>query len=231
LLSLLLVSSSALGSRGQGSCGSDAISGGAAELTAAESGAVVSVLRRGRAQCTGIVVGPTWVLTDAHCLKLETGLEVELADEVHCRRVKRRVASSVKHSTLDAALLELATPIPSGVEPLRLAPRGLTPPEPGAPVRVAGRGQGLGSTALAVLAAVLRDNGTELEVGYPGKRGLCRGDSGGPLFTRLDDGQLRVWGILRGGALDCGGPDRFTPAARLVGWVESVQARRRQRRD
>ncbi len=156
---------------------------------------------------------------------------MELEDRARCRNVKRRVAGSSKHPTLDAAVLELATPVPSWVEPLRLARAGATVPEIGAAVRAAGRGQRIGVTALAVLPAAVRSSGTELEIDYPDARGLCRGDSGGPLFTREHDGSLRVWGLLRGGALDCRGPDRFTRTARLVGWIEGVEAQRRTRRE
>ena len=63
--------------------------------------------------------------------------------------------------------------------------------------------------------------GTEKEPGVI--RGACKGDSGGPLFVKKDDGRQMLVGIVSGG-IGCGQgyPGWYTKVASYVEWISCV---------
>ena len=52
-----------------------------------------------------------------------------------------------------------------------------------------------------------------------GQRGVCGGDSGGPLFTELDDGTIVTLGVVHGGDESCLGTDWLTRLDALSDWI------------
>jgi hypothetical protein len=189
-------------------------------LSHGEAGAIVAIVRAGETKCTGLLVGASKVLTAAHCLTSAPDLSVRFSAGNGRAFETRQVVAVVKHRWLDAGLLDLDAPLPRWIVPFRLPSVAASAPEVGRTVSVAGRGQSSAGFNLDVVRATVVGAGTELVVAYAEKAGLCRGDSGGPLVERDVDGRLVVWGILRGGAMDCRGPDRFTRTTGLREWVD-----------
>ena len=53
-------------------------------------------------------------------------------------------------------------------------------------------------------------------------RGLCGGDSGGPVMVIADDGTTRLVGDLTGGDPSCVGVDNYTRIDNVRDWIEST---------
>lgn len=53
-----------------------------------------------------------------------------------------------------------------------------------------------------------------------GQRGVCFGDSGGPLLVLADDGTVRVAGVLSNGDETCVGRDNFVRLELHLAWIE-----------
>lgn len=70
-----------------------------------------------------------------------------------------------------------------------------------------------------VTTRVLELVGPEAQVGGMGAD-TCTGDSGGPAFIRLADGQWRVFGVTSYGAADCGAGGFYSLVANGLPWIE-----------
>lgn len=190
-------------------------------LTRGQVSAFVSVWSPFGQVCSGTMIGARTVLTAAHCVDPGALLSVRFGADGNRPGETRAVERLDLHPTLDIAVLRIETPtVP--FTPLALQRDRITPARVGAPIEVAGFGASLdGFGVLGFLVTQVQSvRTTELEVQGAGRRGLCFGDSGGPLLV-LDEarGDVRVAGVLTSGEVDCVGRDLFTlvePAATFV---------------
>lgn len=217
---------------------------------------VVRVESSGGELCSGALIGPDIVLTAAHCLTDSGRYRVTAVDRRFRPTSMRAVAAAVHPAFvpgttprtqpgIDLAILKLERPLTSGFRPLDLRQAGRA--GTGDTVILAGFGvvsenqkrsaRTLRETSLVVLGPMQVMNrvlvvADQTRLGETTGAGACRGDSGGPILARAEDG-YRLLGIVSwsSGAIAsrsataCGGLTAVTPIAEHVRWiVEGTEA-------
>lgn len=187
--------------------------------------ALVHIHGPGNVVCSGVVVAPRVVATAQQCVKGEPKgareipqdreYRVEIASSTltwTTRRAKYAVLPGCDWDQLDVALLVLAEPAPSFVEPLRI----VSAPNTGARVQPLGFGHCAGATrVLTERVAVVRSRVSEaVVIDVP----LCRGDTGGPVVDGRDGD---IIGVISHADDPEGSPLRTTTIVRL----DTVQVR------
>jgi secreted trypsin-like serine protease len=185
--------------------------------------------------CTGTLVAPNLVVSAAHCLvdrETDSGSEVTvvLGNTVQTGTPYRvqKIKISPKYrdeATNDIAYLTLTTAINNvplvevladEAEKRQLFARG-------APVTLVGFGQndqGGSNVKFDVETSVVRDQfGGPIAIGGNGKDS-CFGDSGGPAYGRLANGELRVFGVVSRGSQNCLQGGLYTKMPDHICWVQ-----------
>lgn len=196
---------------------------GATPLTRGQRNAIVALWTPDLPSlvCTGTFIGPTTVITAAHCINPVT-LQIRIGPQARAAVEQIGVSEIIEHPSDDLAVLRLNRPPTSPVTPLPVGGQGL---QPNMRVEMAGYGQREdGYDELRyVVSPVSRISDDRIFVDGDGRRGLCFGDSGGPaLWLSPTTGRIEVVGVLSSGDNTCTDEDRYTRLAPRLGFIEDA---------
>ena len=175
--------------------------------------------------CSGTLISPTWLLSASHCGLTRSArfcMGPEPANPAHCVGVKR----AIDNPRADMTILELdqdARNVLPSVEPIPLLTESLDNAWIGRTAEASGYGRneqgGYGRRAFTAQPIASLGSRT-LTIDGEGRRGVCFGDSGGPVMVIASDGSARVAGDLSNGDSSCVGRDNYTRVDVYLDWIE-----------
>jgi hypothetical protein len=175
--------------------------------------------------CSGTLIAPRWVLSADHCglskwSKFCIGTDPSNANQ--CMATKR----VIDHPYADISLVELkydARDYMPEVTPIPLFTEKMDNSWEGRIVEAAGYGQqetGYSNKREFTAEPIAYFYGSMVTINGEGQKGVCFGDSGGPLMVIASDGSARVAGALSNGDSSCVGYDNYTRVDLYLDWIE-----------
>lgn len=176
--------------------------------------------------CTGTFITDEWVLTAEHC-GIRPGRRFCVGEDPADPNVCFTAEQVQEHPDLDMALVRMDAPASSrmpALEPIPINTEMLDDSRIGETLEAAGYGQQedgrSGEREFTAEPLVAYERGGFLVIDGMGERGVCFGDSGGPVMLIASDGSVRVAGDLSFGDPSCVGRDRYARTDLAVDWIE-----------
>lgn len=177
--------------------------------------------------CTGTFVTDEWVLTAKHC-RVRVGRRFCVGTNPSNPNICFEAAEVRDHPSQDMTLVRTDVPASSRaptLEPIPINTVRLDNSWIGVTAEAAGYGQQEdGSSGEREFTAQPIDGFERAEylvINGEGTRGVCFGDSGGPVMILAADSTVRVAGDLSYGDPSCVGRDRYSRTDTVVEWIES----------
>ncbi len=177
--------------------------------------------------CSGTVIADRWVLTANHC-RIRRGQEFCIGEDADEPIACLRAEEVHRNPRADMTLVKLSgstTEAAAGLQPIPLFTEDLDEDWIGVKAEAAGYGDqedgGYGEREFSAEPIVDLD-GHEMTIDGEGRRGVCFGDSGGPVMVIDSEGTVGVAGALSWGDNDCLGKDRYTRVDTNREWLEGI---------
>jgi len=177
--------------------------------------------------CTGTFINDEWVLTANHC-RVRNGSRFCVGPDASDPDTCFSAVEVESHPDLDMTVLRVDAPASTRIpelQPIPIVTEMLDESWFGTTAEAAGYGQQEdGSSGEREFTAEpivgFDDRGTTLAIDGEGRRGVCFGDSGGPVMIIASDGSVRVAGDLSYGDPSCLGRDRYARVDLAIDWIE-----------
>ncbi|MCA9613477.1 MAG: trypsin-like serine protease [Myxococcales bacterium] len=178
--------------------------------------------------CSGSFIADEWVLTARHC-GIRVGREVCVGPAPRNPNVCFRATEVFDEPNgIDVTLVHVDAPASSRIPELQPIPINTVMLDNswiGRTAEAAGYGQQengrSGEREFTAEPISGFERGEFLVIDGEGTRGVCFGDSGGPVMILAEDGTVRVAGDLSFGDPNCLGQDRYSRTDLAVDWIES----------
>lgn len=180
--------------------------------------------------CTGTLISPRVVATASHCTegKRASGISFGVGLRPANSRATFQVAQIHEHPNVDAALLILQEDVTSRVPeivPIVANTASIPNSQLGNTVEASGYGETYDNSRDGRWFAALElesIGNSYVVVNGNGQRGICFGDSGGPLLSTLSGSAPVLLAVESNGDASCLGRDNMTRLDAIASWMTSV---------
>ncbi len=177
--------------------------------------------------CSGAFVTDEWVLTANHC-GISVGRRLCVGTNPLDADVCFTADRVEDHPSVDMTLVHVDAPASSRIpalEPIPIMTEVVDASWIGRMAEAAGYGtqeDGRSGEREFTAEPIARLDTPYVTIDGMGTRGVCFGDSGGPLMVLASDSTVRVLGTLSFGDPSCVGQDSFTRTDLQLAWIEAI---------
>ncbi|MEZ4474949.1 MAG: trypsin-like serine protease [bacterium] len=180
--------------------------------------------------CSGTLIAPRFVLSATHCGH-RRGAEFCMGPDPDRPNACLTAVAVHENPRADQTILEMdrdASSVLPGVQPIPILTEVMDNGWIGRTAEAAGYGQteyGGFNTRWFTAEPIVRLTSDTVTIDGQNQRGVCFGDSGGPVMVQASDGSVRVAGDLSNGDGSCVGRDNYTRTDVFADWIEGSRAR------
>lgn len=177
--------------------------------------------------CSGAFVTDEWVLTAGHC-GIAVGRRLCVGPNPLDADVCFTADRVENHPSVDMTLVHVDAPASTRIpelEPIPIMTEVIDDSWLGRIAEAAGYGtqeDGASGEREFTAEPIVRLEDPYVTIDGQGMRGVCFGDSGGPLTVLATDSTVRVLGTLSYGDPSCTGQDSFTRTDLQLAWIEAI---------